>query len=653
MKGPNLFRLIGLAVALLASCGILWYWISTANDLNGGPGFPLDDPWIHLQFARNIHDYGSYSYYKDEMVTAGSTSPLYTFLLAAGLFVTSNEFVLSYALGILFLVGAGLLFFRVVAKTHGSWEIAATATLALLIEPRLHWAALSGMETTLFVFMLLAVLASYVERKPLLLGLAAGLLIWTRPEGVIFLASLGASTLYEIFWAKPATTHKGHRESLSASIRWLQTPSVIALILIVCYGVFNLGLSGSFFPNTLRAKIAYYSGGTATNFPSDFVQFVAGGHMVGPAILAVMGLISLVVGISKRQKVANLTGLLWIVGMFFAFWKNLPFLFQEGRYMMPILPFFLLLAIEGSGMIAALLSKMIKASHSQRTRQLTGVILVLLIVVSNFSRVPGAAESYAESCRYITSKQVMTADWIRSHLPESAIIGTHDIGAIGYYSGRRVADMVGLVSPEMISNIGSLDGLKGFLKQKKVTHLAVLHNWFEITNQNPLFETDRKEFEVMQVFEFDSVYTHITPSNAGRRTNIALQHLSQGQLQTAGPLLEQSLSIDPDNAKTHYCLGLAYFMARKLDDAEREFNVAVRLHPQFWDAELSLAQVDAQKNRPDSAIARTERLVRKNPAYPPAYRALADLFNVRRDTTQAREFMRKYEELMAAAKGIP
>src|ERR1035437_10688150 len=40
--------------------------------------FPLDDSWIHLTFARNIVEFGSFSYYKNQLATSGSTSPLYT-----------------------------------------------------------------------------------------------------------------------------------------------------------------------------------------------------------------------------------------------------------------------------------------------------------------------------------------------------------------------------------------------------------------------------------------------------------------------------------------------------------------------------------------------------------------------------------------------
>ena len=92
----------GRVAPLLISIGVagMCWLCMLAWNANGIPGFPLDDPWIHLQYAKNLHDFGSFSYYRNELVTAGTTSPLYTFLCAAGLFVTRDVMVLSYTLGI-------------------------------------------------------------------------------------------------------------------------------------------------------------------------------------------------------------------------------------------------------------------------------------------------------------------------------------------------------------------------------------------------------------------------------------------------------------------------------------------------------------------------------------------------------------------------
>jgi len=41
--------------------------------------------------------------------------------------------------------------------------------------------------------------------------------------------------------------------------------------------------------------------------------------------------------------------------------------------------------------------------------------------------------------------------WLGAHAPADAQVATPDIGAIGYFSGRRVLDLGGLVTPRMVS----------------------------------------------------------------------------------------------------------------------------------------------------------------------------------------------------------
>ena len=54
------------------------FFLFMAKSQNGYFCFPLDDSWIHLTFARNIVEFGSFSYYKNQLATSGLTSHLYT-----------------------------------------------------------------------------------------------------------------------------------------------------------------------------------------------------------------------------------------------------------------------------------------------------------------------------------------------------------------------------------------------------------------------------------------------------------------------------------------------------------------------------------------------------------------------------------------------
>ena len=58
--------------------------------LDGRLGLPLDDGWIHLQFARNLAAGEGLAYNPGELV-AGSTAPLWTALLSIGFLVRATR----------------------------------------------------------------------------------------------------------------------------------------------------------------------------------------------------------------------------------------------------------------------------------------------------------------------------------------------------------------------------------------------------------------------------------------------------------------------------------------------------------------------------------------------------------------------------------
>ncbi|MGV8018322.1 MAG: hypothetical protein AB2L26_09125 [Ignavibacteria bacterium] len=41
--------------------------------------------------------------------------------------------------------------------------------------------------------------------------------------------------------------------------------------------------------------------------------------------------------------------------------------------------------------------------------------------------------------------------WIKENTKPEDIIATHDVGAIGYYSDRKIVDVAGLITPELIT----------------------------------------------------------------------------------------------------------------------------------------------------------------------------------------------------------
>ena len=419
------------------------------------------------------------------------------------------------------------------------------------------------------------------------------------------------------------------------------------------YAAFNLALSGSLFPNTFAAKLKYYSAGGQA-FPSQLLSFLGAEHMIMIAPLAAVGVLRVIVALVRRQPAPLLIPLFWSAGMIIAYWWKLPYLYQNGRYLMPILPFVFLLGLGGLQELLKLAHEKSSLIRTKNTQRAIEAIALVVIVGSTASAAWQLQDYYRETCRYIAERQVATALWVRGHLPDDAVVATHDVGALAYYSGRRIVDMVGLISPEMIDHIGRLDKLLEYLQKQKVTHLAVLRSWFAITNVHPLFMTDELRPEVMEVFSFDPKRMHFMNQTAAILSERARLELASGNVPQAGALLEQAVQYDASSARIHLLLGRALMLVGKLDDADREFRAALVLQGDLWDARFGQADVAARGQKPREAIARLEELVRDNPTYSPGYQALAQLYyRTRIDTAKAAAYLRIFQDLTVGGDGTP
>lgn len=606
----TLILFTGLALSIITE--------SYAHRTNGEFGFPLDDPWIHLQFAKNLHDYGSFSYFKDQAVTSGSTSPLYTLLLAVGFFLTANEMLLSYALGVLFFLLSGFYFFKLAGELFpGRPVIILAGTILFMTEPRLHWIALSGMETTLFIALILGVLYHYLKRDSIATGIFSGLLLWTRPEAVI----LFAAVVFDVFYQRFLTRN---REEPGIP-PWLRKAGAVLAMMGMAYGAFNFALSGSLLPNTYAAKLRYYSSGGEA-FPGQVFHYFADGHMMIISVFAVFSILSVLRSFISRKKNTLSIPLLFSAGLFLAYWVKLPYLYQNGRYMMPVLPFVLLLGLYGVEKTFILLPRFVSWFSKESARTVATAALLALVMLQFILGTWESRILYQDYCRYINQRQVKTANWIRENLSPAAVVATHDVGAIAFYSGRRIVDMVGLISPEMIENIGNLNGLKTFMSRQGTTHLALLRNWFEVVNVNPVFQTDERFPEIVEVFEYNPARIHFTSKDANWLTENGWRAVAAGNLQQGGPMLEEAVRRDPRSSRAHLCLGKALLLAGDVGRADQEVRKALELHPMFWDAQLTLALVAMRRDKPREAIDLLERLIKNNPSFAKAYQVLGEIY---------------------------
>ena len=230
---------------------------------NHSLGFPLDDSWIHQTYARNLVRLGQFAYVPDQP-SSGSTAPLWTVLLAPAYVLGVDPLAWAYALGVLtlLLLAAGV-FHLGVRLFPGRQAWAAWASLAVLCEWHLGWAAFSGMEILLFASGVVWLLERYMaweagqrsgaapvawQASPFLLGVISGLLILVRPEGLLLVALLAVAGCLCRF-----------RRPLGRTLLIAADALAGLALLLVPYVLFNLFSSGSFFPNTFYAKQTEYA----------------------------------------------------------------------------------------------------------------------------------------------------------------------------------------------------------------------------------------------------------------------------------------------------------------------------------------------------------------------------------------------------------
>lgn len=421
---------LGLAAALLLATALMW---------------PLrhyltDDTFIHLQYARNLATGHGLVFNPGERVY-GCTSPLWVALIADGMTLGFDGLRVARVLGFLATLWSVALFLQLMRRNLQTPALCAAATVAWAGHAwMLRW-SLSGMETPLAVALVLAGFVAFTEGKtwgarPVRTGSLWALAALTRPEAALLLGLWGIFLLVDT--------------DSRAGLRRLVFGSLPPLAIYGAWLLFARFYFGSALPQTLMAKAS-----GAAGFDVQFENLWRQIRIVGATdgLIALLLVLALMVGgwnvwtrRSLPQRAQRMLPWVWVIlvpALYVV--RGVPVL---SRYLLPLLPVLSWLAWR-AGECWSLGTE--ATPRAVRRTVVLGTALAALVLVQNLavygSTVLPQVRSFSAG---LQSSLIPLGRWLRDNTPERNSIATPDIGAIGYFSHRRVVDLAGLVTPAMV-----------------------------------------------------------------------------------------------------------------------------------------------------------------------------------------------------------
>jgi hypothetical protein len=409
----------------------------------GAPAVPLDDSYIHFQFARSFAEGHPFVYSPGALPVPGATSLLWPALLALPqLFGVQGTALIPWvwALGYLSLA---LLAYETTRAAEGvtSPQVAWLAGVLTLTFSANTWFAFSGMEVVPLGWLLMRCArrsAEWLEGERVPLGellLLALLAPAMRPEGALgsaFVAAAlcwgggnrrGLAALALAFVALPPLVYllfTGHATQTTSLVKWLPFNPYLTTSELVDAVLGNVRL---FWSTLLDGQLWSYA------YVPEHAKFVNW-----------LALPALIFAGQARQSGAR-TWLLLAFGLGILLPTTYDsFLWNRLRYLWPFAgPWLIGLVALGDQLadFAALAWARLSALR---------YVVSAAIAAALLGKFPFAVADLADSSRAISAQHVALGQWAKQTLDSNARIGVNDTGAIAYFSGRRVFDIVGLTT---------------------------------------------------------------------------------------------------------------------------------------------------------------------------------------------------------------
>jgi hypothetical protein len=438
-----------LVGALSAALGVVFAVVVLAY--NGGHLIaPIDDAYIHLQYASQLGAGHPFQYNTGDPISTGESSLLYAFVLAAGYLLGFHGtwlLVFAVAVGIACMAGTSGLVYHLgrtlVGRTAGVW-----CGVLVAVSGPLLWGAASGMEVGLTALLAAATLLAFVREDPRyrFTPVLAFLLTVVRTEGMILALAVCAAMVWTLI--RNARSRGSAAPRVAGRVAW----SLLPLLAIAGQYLFFVVATGTARANGVSAKSylfdqpVFYGGqfldksvANLRNSAGLFAGFTNQDFVFpGALLVALVGVAYLLLTRPRwRPLVVAIAVGLAVISVSISTLSTA--LYHEMRYWQPFLPIFILLTVCGLQAITG----MIPGPRARRAGLHTLLAVALLFSVV---ALPTWAVRLGKQTETIRDTDVSVGRWIGEHLPPDAVVAVKDVGAVKYFGNREVVDTIGLTT---------------------------------------------------------------------------------------------------------------------------------------------------------------------------------------------------------------